>query len=1262
MIFGDFDASEIANWADLREAQHQLPKLIRLLVQETVKDPPSPLHMPSGSSVQLSGWDGLLFVECGNTWVPRGYSAWEFSCSQRPNRKATGEYSKRTAKPKVENIHATTFVFVTPRRWPGKWQWAKDRQQEGRWADVKALDADDLVAWLEQAPKVAAWFSALIRKSSPAPTGEHLDRLSRIEHKLSDVHYMVSSTTGQSVVQNDSAEQATLADPVHGAIVKEIDIARDLINRGFVSSALVDLERLRNEAGDIPEELEFRILTNLGACALAEEDFHRARVLLEEAHTLQPENPKGITNAALAASLAKNFERAIALALRARTLDARNSQATAVLMEVYFEANQDDLLEELVASEEWMARDKQCCLTLARIRMQQSRFNEAETLCRTLIDVDPDDALAQFTLSEFLLNRADSERVATGLTEKSLAGLREAEAAATVAIDLVQSTQLNAQRQRALVIRAVIRKFLGATSEAMADLDEVLRVSPAHPGAAFHKGLLLLYGGRTTEARTLFEGIQDSKRLEHALLPLSQACLLSGDANAAVELLKGTLRLECPTWDDVGKADVLSRAELSVGCQDSVGPELEVALELRADDPRLLTLAALLRERADDYEGAEKLLLAALEHSRESDRREILVQLGAVYQKLERFAEAADRFAEVVGGFASHPAAIHLLACLVNSRRLREALDLARRIRKTHPHPPRLAIDAELQLLEYVGDIRAAVSIHEEICSRVDANPVDRVNFASAQFRLGERDAALETVLAIRASELCHQSRSIMKLAQLKMVLEVEGYLDDAYIARRCGINDPAVHLGYLALFQTYDQDLVEPDNVAPGCAVLLKGRPGEKWWQILGEGEEPFSHHEQKPSQDLAQQLLGRRVGETVVLREGLEDLSYEIKALQSKYVRAYQETCDEFSTRFPGNMELSRIAVDDNDLSNIFLLTDKRDEFVRNVNLLYQQGRLPFLTLSTLIGRSGLEVWRQCTYGGPTRIRFATGAKEEATHAGDILRGSDGVVLDLVAIMTMHELGIAEQLRNRFSRVAVPQSVIDEIRKGADTIRSTGPVSGYLGKTDDGRYAVTEISEKDRRQWREFVCSVLEFAESFERVASYSLLDADQAEKIVDALTDAGAGAVYAGDEQVATSLVLVSDDLGISYYARSLSRDTVNTQAVLQELHRTNEISADAYSSYVEQLALLNYWFLRITAKDIIRRLEASGYITTEGTRAMLGTLEGPDCSEDSAVSVGTELITATARKAPPEQTDVLLEVVIAMLRRGATNRSGSVEIQR
>ena len=39
-----------------------------------------------------------------------------------------------------------------------------ERREKGPWSDVQALDADDLVAWLEQAPAVAHWFARLIGK------------------------------------------------------------------------------------------------------------------------------------------------------------------------------------------------------------------------------------------------------------------------------------------------------------------------------------------------------------------------------------------------------------------------------------------------------------------------------------------------------------------------------------------------------------------------------------------------------------------------------------------------------------------------------------------------------------------------------------------------------------------------------------------------------------------------------------------------------------------------------------------------------------------------------------------------------------------------------------------------------------------------------------------------------------------------------------------------------------------------------------------
>ena len=57
-----------------------------------------------------------------------------------------------------------TFVFATARRFRGKKAWMNNRRQEGHWANVRALDADGIVAWLEQAPAVAGWFVRLIGK------------------------------------------------------------------------------------------------------------------------------------------------------------------------------------------------------------------------------------------------------------------------------------------------------------------------------------------------------------------------------------------------------------------------------------------------------------------------------------------------------------------------------------------------------------------------------------------------------------------------------------------------------------------------------------------------------------------------------------------------------------------------------------------------------------------------------------------------------------------------------------------------------------------------------------------------------------------------------------------------------------------------------------------------------------------------------------------------------------------------------------------
>ena len=164
-------------------------------------------------------------------------------------------------------------------------------------------------------------------------------------------------------------------------------------------------------------------------------------------------------------------------------------------------------------------------------------------------------------------------------------------------------------------------------------------------------------------------------------------------------------------------------------------------------------------------------------------------------------------------------------------------------------------------------------------------------------------------------------------------------------------------------------------------------------------------------------------------------------------------------------------------------------------------------------------------------------------------------------------------------------------KIQEVAYNFRLNGPISGNLGKHSDGRYWVAETSEKDGKDAHDFVFSILEFAESFDRIASYRILDAEKPDEVVYALTDAGASAVFAGDEHSADRLVFVCDDLGLSTVALSLGIGTVNTQAILEELHRSNEITADDVfilcgTTRVVELLVCKGKLLRTSSGDLRR----------------------------------------------------------------------------
>lgn len=160
-------ARHLESWADTLDARAALPELLRRLIRATGKEIRQ-IEFPAEEQTQRPGWDGIVEAAVGDVYVPRGTSVWEMGVGKIPQKKAAGDFRKRDKSPLGLDRKKTTFVFVTPRAWLEKTEWAKDTTASGQWKEVRAYDSATLEEWLEQAPAVDAW---LARRLGLRPPG-----------------------------------------------------------------------------------------------------------------------------------------------------------------------------------------------------------------------------------------------------------------------------------------------------------------------------------------------------------------------------------------------------------------------------------------------------------------------------------------------------------------------------------------------------------------------------------------------------------------------------------------------------------------------------------------------------------------------------------------------------------------------------------------------------------------------------------------------------------------------------------------------------------------------------------------------------------------------------------------------------------------------------------------------------------------------------------------------------------------------------------
>lgn len=141
----------------------KFPLLVRRLILETGGGI-THLDMPGGSGVASGGFDGIVTATEATPFVPEGTSVWELSVGGG-QRKADDDYGKRLTGPDGVPTKQVTYVQAILEPWTKARSWTAERNQDGRWREVRGYNLDRIHAWLDQAPATTVWLAGQIGKA-----------------------------------------------------------------------------------------------------------------------------------------------------------------------------------------------------------------------------------------------------------------------------------------------------------------------------------------------------------------------------------------------------------------------------------------------------------------------------------------------------------------------------------------------------------------------------------------------------------------------------------------------------------------------------------------------------------------------------------------------------------------------------------------------------------------------------------------------------------------------------------------------------------------------------------------------------------------------------------------------------------------------------------------------------------------------------------------------------------------------------------------
>lgn len=1129
--------------------------------------------------------------------------------------------------------------------------------------------ADEATSWEMGSRLISSFLVILQEEIYNSPYG-----LAVKESRDEERHLETSQTLKQSLEATESLKDsmATLLQAVNTDQEKpavsdnqkfhaRVDVARDLLKAGKPTSAYAAASQI---AADVASEgideasLLFRLATVLGSVHLELGNLADAHQQLTLALDYQ-DSADALSNLALIELLMGNFEAASRNVEKALAKDPEHIHAKGTQMSCLLESGQVEELE-LVAAMVTTESPSALKASLGVTRFKQGRYDDAQRMLRSSLRDDPANAQIRLYLGSVIFAEVQERLQADPplywrIQEDDLKRLNEAESEFSAAIRILEDQEGSAFLADALASRAAVRVMLGRDTEAIADVDLALERDPKHPIAGANKGLLLLAQGEASAAIPFLEQTYQADPSMDKALKLAQALGEADRASKIPNVLEPFLPDSVSQWDPV-LADVLLHAYEREGLDDKITELRSQLLSAPGNAMASWVYARHLRRVEKDEDSYIERLRQAMTFATGNQRDRVAMDLAEALFFRNDFADAASLYREVVDPSSDDDIVRRYLTALYNSGSLKEALELARSLRESSGKVRPVVSEIEALVLAHIGDVESAKKLFLQLADIEEHHPAHLIQAAFLALEAGNKSEARRIIRRIDVKLIENDPRALMQLAHARSTVGESGVLPLAYRARRLGFDDPNIHLGYVNLFlrrEADDEKLLNATVAGLDTTVHLVRGDTRKQFSIVHEEDGPRGVDDLSPDHPLAQKLIGVTKGEEITLKEGIEDLTYEVADVQSKYVFAFQQTLLEFGTRFSDHPGLQRLEMAGDDLTPLIRTLEAHRKRVKASLEVYQSRMLPVSTLAQLLGKHIAEVWLGLLNDSDQSVKVSSGAAPDFESELKAAYNTETLVLDETALLTIADLGLGSKLAESAKRVVVPQLVVDDLRlHSEEVLHGITPAGQLLG--GDAGIAVDDFTQEQLEAQRVFYRTFNEFVEKeLEVLAVETLLElsGESARQMEEAIGRPALSAILLAKELDGT---LYSDDLALRMLGKT-EFDVAGTwtQPVLAWMSDQGKIESAEHLDALWKLAASRCLYLRISPSDVLRILLEEGVSGSSRKTDFIESVFGTDYGDEYVIGMAADVIRSMWLEPVTNERKVLsLDLILSAITRDRT----------